>query len=57
MPQKKLKIVFDCNVYLQSFLSVKGTASKCKKLAVDGLIELFISQDKILMRSRSFSQT
>lgn len=45
MPQEKPKVVFDCNVYLQAFLSAKGTAGKRKKLVDDGLIELYISRD------------
>ncbi|MGI8670532.1 MAG: putative toxin-antitoxin system toxin component, PIN family [Aridibacter sp.] len=45
MPQEKLKVVFDCNVYLQAFLSANGIAAKCKKLVGEGLIELFISRD------------
>ena len=45
MPQEKLKNIFDCNIYLQAFLSSKGAAGKCKKLVDDGLVELYISRD------------
>lgn len=45
MPPKKIKSVFDCNIYLQAFVSEKGTAAKCKKLADEGLIEIFVSRD------------
>lgn len=45
MPTGKIKSVFDCNIYLQAFVSDKGTAAKCKKLADEGLIEMFVSRD------------
>ncbi len=45
MLQEKIKTVFDCNVYLQAFLSDKGAAGRCKKLVDDGLIELYMSRD------------
>ena len=45
MPNEKIKIVFDCNIYLQAFLSAKGAASKCKELIDTNLIELYISRD------------
>ncbi|MDQ3181710.1 MAG: putative toxin-antitoxin system toxin component, PIN family [Acidobacteriota bacterium] len=45
MPPKKIKSVFDCNVYLQTFISGKGTAAKCKKLVDEGLIELYVSRE------------
>ena len=45
MAEEKIKSVFDCNVYLQAFLSGKGAAHKCRKLVDDNLIELYISRD------------
>jgi putative PIN family toxin of toxin-antitoxin system len=41
----KVKVIFDCNIYLQAFLSAKGAASKCLKLVEEGLIELYLSRD------------
>lgn len=45
MAEEKIKSVFDCNIYLQAFLSGKGAAHKCRKLVDDNLIELYISRD------------
>ncbi len=45
MAEEKIKSIFDCNIYLQAFLSGKGTAHKCRKLVDDNLIELYISRD------------
>ena len=45
MAEKKIKSVFDCNIYLQAFLSGKGSAHKCRKLVGDNLVELYISRD------------
>jgi putative PIN family toxin of toxin-antitoxin system len=45
MAEEKIKSVFDCNVYLQAFLSGKGAAHKCRKLVDEDSIELYISRD------------
>jgi len=45
MAEEKIKSVFDCNIYLQAFLSGKGAAHRCRKLVDDNLIELYISRD------------
>lgn len=45
MPSEKIKSVFDCNVYLQAFISDKGTAAKCKNLVDKGLLELYVSRE------------
>ena len=45
MPSEKIKSVFDCNVYLQAFVSDKGTAAKCKNLVDKGLLELYVSRE------------
>ncbi len=45
MANKKAKVIFDCNIYLQAFLSTKGVASRCLKLIDAEIIELYISRD------------
>ena len=39
------KVIFDCNIFLQAFLSTKGAASKCQKSVDNDLVELYISRD------------
>ena len=41
----KPRVIFDCNVFLQAFLSTTGVASKCLKYLNDNLIELYMSRD------------
>lgn len=45
MANQRVKVVFDCNVYLQAYLSTKGAASKCLSLVDDKSLELYISRD------------
>jgi putative PIN family toxin of toxin-antitoxin system len=45
MPQEKIKAVFDCNIIWQSFFFGGGAAAKCKKLADDDVITLFLSAE------------
>jgi putative PIN family toxin of toxin-antitoxin system len=45
MPQDKIKAVFDCNVIWQSFFFGNGVAARCKKLADDDVITLFLSAE------------
>ena len=45
MPPEKIRSVFDCNIYLQAFVSGKGTAGKCRKLVDEGVVELYISRE------------
>lgn len=45
MPPQKIKSVFDCNIYLQAFISGKGTAAKCKKMVDEGLVDLYLSRE------------
>ena len=45
MANEKARVIFDCNIYLQAFLSTKGVASRCLKLIDDELVELFISRN------------
>lgn len=45
MASEKAKVIFDCNIFLQAFLSAKGIASKCLKLVEDKVIDLYISHD------------
>ena len=47
MTNKKAKVIFDCNIFLQAFLSTKGIASKCFKLVEDNLIELYLSRETL----------
>lgn len=37
------RVVFDCNVFLQALANPDGPAGRCVQLALDGLVELFIS--------------
>jgi putative PIN family toxin of toxin-antitoxin system len=39
----KAKSVFDCNVYLQAMISVRGPAHECWRRAVIGEISLYVS--------------
>ena len=43
----KLRIVLDCNVYLQAYLSSKGSAERILKLADSDLVEIFTSREVI----------
>ncbi len=45
MATEKAKVIFDCNIYLQAFLSTKGAASRCLKLIDAELIKIYISRD------------
>ena len=44
MPEKP-RIVFDCNIFWQMFLSKKGVGAKCKILLDEGKIILFVSPE------------
>lgn len=39
-----LRVVFDCNIFVQSLLSPIGPAGACVQHALDRHIELFLSQ-------------
>lgn len=45
MPEDKIKVIFDCNIIWQSFFFAGGVAAKCKKLADDEKVILFISSE------------
>ncbi len=45
MANEKARVVFDCNIFLQAFLSTKGAASKCLKLIDDEMVASYISRD------------
>jgi predicted nucleic acid-binding protein len=38
-----LRVVFDCNIFLQAIASPDGPAGRCVQLAIDGLVDLFLS--------------
>jgi len=40
-----LKVVFDCNVFLQALVNPNGPAGRCKKLVDRGEVELFVSEE------------
>jgi putative PIN family toxin of toxin-antitoxin system len=41
---EKIRVVFDCNIYLQAFISSRSPAATCLGLARDGAIVSFISR-------------
>jgi putative PIN family toxin of toxin-antitoxin system len=43
MPDGKLRVVFDCNVFTQALLNPKSTAPKCLSLVREDRVNLFIS--------------
>lgn len=45
MPEQKLLVVFDCNIFWQMFFSQKGVGAKCRKLLDEGEITLFVSPE------------
>jgi putative PIN family toxin of toxin-antitoxin system len=38
-----IRVVFDCNTFLQALASPEGPAGRCVQLAIDGDVHLFIS--------------
>src|ERR1051325_9865408 len=45
MMANEIRVVFDCNVFLQALLNPTGIAAKCKKLVENHVIVLFVSVD------------
>lgn len=43
MPGKRIRAVFDCNIFWQIFFSNKGITAGCWELVTNGTIELFVS--------------
>ncbi len=41
----KIRVVFDCNTFLQAALNEESPAGSCYKLVEEGTIELFVSQE------------
>ena len=44
MGSAREKVVFDCNVLLQAIASPGGPAGRCVQLALDGGVQLFVSE-------------
>jgi putative PIN family toxin of toxin-antitoxin system len=44
-PTVTLKVVFDCNVFLQAVVNPNGPAGQCKQLVDTGAVELFVSEE------------
>jgi hypothetical protein len=42
------KVVYDCNVYLQFLFNRNGPSGRCVSLALDGHVQLFVS-DAVLV--------
>lgn len=42
--QGRLRVVYDCVVFLQGLIKERGPGAKCLELFEDGIIELFISE-------------
>lgn len=40
-----LKVVFDCNVFLQALLNPNGPAGQCNQLVDTGEVELYVSEE------------
>lgn len=43
MPAAKVKVVFDCNIFVQSLLNPKGVAAACVELVRRGEVSLYVS--------------
>lgn len=43
MPNKLIRVVFDCNIFWQIFFSSKGFSAQCWEQVVSGDAELFVS--------------
>ncbi len=41
----KIRVVFDCNTFLQAALNEQSPAGNCYRLVEEGTIELFVSQE------------
>src|SRR6476469_4654601 len=39
-----IRVVFDCNIFLQGLAAPGGPSGRCVQLAIDGEVSLFISQ-------------
>jgi len=44
MPAEILRVVFDCNVFLQTLLNPNGVAAKCVETVRNGNAKLFVSK-------------
>lgn len=42
--QVRVRVVYDCVVFLQGLLKERGPGAECLDLFEDGMIELFISE-------------
>jgi len=42
--QTRVRVVYDCVVFLQGLIKESGPGAKCLELFEDGIIELFISE-------------
>lgn len=47
MPTEILRVVFDCNIFVQFLLNPNGVAAKCLKVVQDGKAKLFISKETL----------
>ena len=44
---RSIRVVFDCNTYLQALSAPDGPAGRCVQLAIDGRVSLFLSSEVI----------
>ncbi len=42
---EKIRVVFDCNTFLQAALKAKSPAENCYRLVEEGIVKLFVSKD------------
>ena len=47
MPVRKLRVIFDCNIFWRAFFSRRGIGAECKRLIKDEVILHFISDEII----------
>lgn len=41
----KIRVIFDCNVFLQAAINEESLARNCYRLVEEGTVELFVSED------------
>jgi putative PIN family toxin of toxin-antitoxin system len=62
LPQETIRVVFDCNLFVQAFLNPDGVAGRCLQIVRIGRVQLFVSPPaltevkEVLLRPRILSR-